>query len=77
MVRNLSEQILEFGHVKRGILGVQGGELTPELAEAFGYETNHGAFVSQVVPDSAADKAGIQAGDILISINGKKNSNFW
>ncbi len=76
MVRNLSEQILEFGHVKRGILGVQGGELTPELAEAFGYETNHGAFVSQVVPDSAADKAGIQAGDILISINGKKIQTF-
>ncbi|XDF77384.1 Do family serine endopeptidase [Aliivibrio fischeri] len=76
MVRNLSEQILEFGHVKRGILGVQGGELTPELAEAFDYETNHGAFVSQVVPDSAADKAGIQAGDILISINGKKIQTF-
>ncbi|MBD1568601.1 Do family serine endopeptidase [Aliivibrio sp. S10_S31] len=76
MVRNLSEQILEFGHVKRGILGVQGGELTPELAEAFGYETNHGAFVSQVVPDSAADKAGIQAGDILFSINGKKIQTF-
>ncbi|RYU70005.1 Do family serine endopeptidase [Aliivibrio finisterrensis] len=76
MVRNLSEQILEFGHVKRGILGVQGGELTAELAEAFDYDTNHGAFVSQVIPESAADKAGIKAGDILISINGKKIQTF-
>lgn len=41
MVKNLTEQIIEFGEVKRGILGVQGGELTSELAEAFGYETNH------------------------------------
>jgi len=76
MVRNLSEQIIEFGQVKRGILGVQGSELTAELAEAFRYETNHGAFVSQVLPNSAADKAGIKAGDILISVNGKKIRTF-
>ncbi|WP_023604178.1 Do family serine endopeptidase [Aliivibrio logei] len=76
MVRNLSEQIIEFGHVKRGILGVQGGELTAELAEAFDYDTNHGAFVSQVLPDGAAEKAGIKAGDILISLNGKNIQSF-
>ena len=76
MVKNLSDQILEFGQVKRGILGVQGGELTSELAEAFGYKTNHGAFVSQVIPDSAASEAGLQAGDIIISVNGKKIRTF-
>ncbi|MEZ8142618.1 serine endoprotease DegQ [Enterovibrio norvegicus FF-454] len=76
MVKNLSDQILEFGEVKRGVLGVQGGELTSELAEAFGYETNHGAFVSQVVPDSAAEKAGIEAGDIIVSVNGKDIRTF-
>lgn len=76
MVKNLSAQILEFGQVKRGILGVQGGELTSELAEAFGYKTNHGAFVSQVIPDSAASEAGLQAGDIIISVNGKKIRTF-
>lgn len=76
MVRNLSDQIINFGHVKRGILGVQGGELTAELAEAFGYETNRGAFINQVFPGSAANKAGIQAGDILTSINGKKIQTF-
>ncbi|KMV30153.1 serine endoprotease DegQ [Photobacterium swingsii] len=76
MVKNLSEQILEFGEVKRGVLGVQGGELNNELAEAFGYETNHGAFVSQVMPDSAAQKAGLKAGDIITSINGKAIRTF-
>ncbi|WP_413111133.1 Do family serine endopeptidase [Thaumasiovibrio sp. DFM-14] len=76
MASNLVEQILEFGEVRRGMLGVQGGELTSELAEAFGYETNHGAFVSQVVPDSAAEQAGIEAGDIIISVDGKKIRSF-
>ncbi|MGR5064828.1 Do family serine endopeptidase [Photobacterium sp. DNB22_13_2] len=76
MVKNLTEQILEFGEVKRGILGVQGGELTSELAEAFGYETNHGAFINQVMPDSAAEKAGLKAGDIIVSVNGKQIRTF-
>ncbi|PWI31986.1 serine endoprotease DegQ [Vibrio albus] len=76
MMKNLTEQILEFGEVKRGMLGVQGGEVTSELAEALGYESSKGAFVSQVVPDSAADKAGLKAGDIIISINGKEVSTF-
>lgn len=76
MAKNLVDQILEFGEVKRGVLGVQGGELTSELAEAFGYETNHGAFVSQIVPDSAAEKAGIEAGDIIVSVNGKEIRSF-
>lgn len=76
MVKNLSEQILEFGEVKRGVLGVQGGELTAELAEAFGYGTNQGAFINQVMPASAAEKAGLKAGDIIVSVNGKQIRTF-
>lgn len=76
MMTNLTDQILEFGEVKRGMLGVQGGEVTSELAEALGYDATHGAFVSQVVPDSAADKAGLQAGDIIVSINQKDIATF-
>lgn len=76
MADNLIKQIIEYGEVKRGVLGVQGGELTSELAEAFGYKTNHGAFVSQIVPDSAADAAGIQAGDIIVAVNGKEIQSF-
>ncbi|OLQ92735.1 serine endoprotease DegQ [Vibrio ponticus] len=76
MMKNLTEQILEFGEVKRGMLGVQGGEVTSELAEALGYESSKGAFVSQVMPDSAAEKAGLKAGDIIVSVNGKAISTF-
>ncbi|WP_299019170.1 Do family serine endopeptidase [uncultured Photobacterium sp.] len=76
MVKNLTEQILEYGQVKRGVLGVLGGKLTPELAEAFGYETNLGAFINQVMPGSAAEKAGLKAGDIIVSVNGKQIRTF-
>jgi serine protease Do len=76
MMNNLTDQIIEFGEVKRGLLGVQGGEITSELAEALGYESSKGAFVSQVVPDSAADDAGLKAGDVIISVNGKDIHSF-
>lgn len=76
MVKNLTSQIIEFGEVKRGVLGVQGGELTSELADTFGYKTNHGAFVNQVMPDSAASEAGLKAGDIIVSVNGKPIQTF-
>ncbi|GLP95815.1 DegQ family serine endoprotease [Paraferrimonas sedimenticola] len=76
MVNNLVDQILEFGEVRRGVLGVLGRELDNELAQAFGLETKHGAFVSQVMEDSAADKAGLQAGDIIVSINGNPIKSF-
>jgi serine protease Do len=76
MMTNLTGQILDFGEVKRGMLGVQGGEITSELAEALGYESSKGAFVSQVVPDSAADKAGLEAGDVIVSVNGKAINSF-
>lgn len=76
MVNNLTAQILEFGGVRRGLLGVTGGELTPELADAFGYDTQHGAFVNQVMAGSAAEKAGLEAGDIIVKLGNKKIRSF-
>lgn len=76
MANSLVEQIIEYGKVKRGVLGVLGGELTTELADAFEHNTKHGAFVSQVLPDSAAAKAGIKAGDIIVSLNSKPITTF-
>ncbi|MCE0494229.1 Do family serine endopeptidase [Vibrio salinus] len=76
MMKNLTDQILQFGEVKRGMLGVQGGEVTSELAQAMGYKSSKGAFISQVIPNSAADKAGLKAGDIIVSINGKDIDSF-
>ena len=76
MMKNLTSQILQYGGVKRGMLGVQGGEVTSELAQAMGYKSSKGAFISQVVPNSAADSAGLKAGDIIASVNGKEVESF-
>ncbi|MGN0915152.1 MAG: DegQ family serine endoprotease [Succinivibrio sp.] len=76
MVKTVTNQLLKFGSVKRGMLGVTGSELNADLADSFGYDQNSGAFVNQVLKDSAADKAGIKSGDIITAVNGKKVSSF-
>jgi len=76
MVKNLTAQMVEFGQVKRGELGVMGTELNSELAKAMKVDAQRGAFVSQVLPGSAAAKAGIKAGDVVVSMNGKPLTSF-
>jgi serine protease Do len=69
-------QIISFGQAKRGWLGVQIQDLTPEFSESLGYDSTDGAFVASVQPDSPAAKSNIQAGDIIMEFNGKKISSF-
>ena len=76
MVKTVTAQILKYGEVKRGLLGVQGTELNADLANSFGYDQSTGAFVNEVIKDSGADKAGIKSGDIITAINGKKVKSF-
>jgi serine protease DegQ len=76
MVRNLTEQILKYGEVRRGVLGIMGGELNSDLAKAFGYDSQDGAFVNQVQPHSAAAEAGIKAGDIIVKMDGRSIRSF-
>ncbi len=76
MAHNLVNQIIEYGQVKRGMLGIKGGELNADLAKELGIDAQQGAFVSEVLPDSAAQKAGLKPGDVIIKMNGKKISNF-
>lgn len=76
MVRNLTEQILKYGEVRRGVLGIMGGELNADLAKAFGYDSQDGAFVNQVQPHSAAAEAGIKAGDIIVKMDGRSIHSF-
>ena len=71
---NLVQQILEFGEVRRGLLGIKGGELNADLAKAFNVSAQQGAFVSEVIPNSAAEKAGLKAGDVITAMNGRKKS---
>ncbi|WON76330.1 serine endoprotease DegP [Serratia sp. UGAL515B_01] len=76
MVKNLTAQMVEYGQVKRGELGIMGTELNSDIAQAMNVDAQRGAFVSQVVPKSSADKAGIKAGDVIVTMNGKAISSF-
>lgn len=76
MMKNLTDQIVEFGEVRRGLLGILGNDVDAALAEAMEAKANKGAFVREVNPDSAADKAGIQAGDIITEIDGVELTGF-
>jgi Do/DeqQ family serine protease len=71
MVRQIVDQLIEFGEVRRGMLGVIMQNLTPELAKAFGLELNSGVVISKVIEGSAAEEAGLKAGDVVVSINGE------
>ncbi len=77
MMHNLVQQIIEFGEVHRGILGVSGRSVNSEIAKAMELDTNQGGFIEQVMPDSAADEAGIKAGDVIVAINGKPIKTFF
>ena len=73
---SVMDQIVEHGSVKRGMLGVIGQDLTPDLAKAFGMEAARGAVVARVLEDSAAESAGIQPGDIITHVNKQEIRNF-
>ena len=76
MVDNLVRQIIEFGEVRRGVLGVLGRSVNGEIAKALELESSQGGFIEQVVADSAAADAGIEAGDVIIKVNGKIVKTF-
>jgi serine protease Do/serine protease DegQ len=73
------EQLIKYGSVKRGQLGVSMYTVTPDIAHSLGLANAVGALVSQVVEGSPADKAGIRTGDVITSVNGqpvKSNSEL-
>jgi Do/DeqQ family serine protease len=72
MVKSVMDQLIEFGEVKRGVLGVTILSLDGDYRKSLGLaEDVQGALVSQVMEGSAAEKAGIAAGDVITSVNGK------
>ncbi len=70
LVRQVMNQIVTHGGVTRSYLGVSVQEVTPAIAKAIGLNVPDGAMVSEVTPDSPAQKAGIKAGDVITEING-------
>lgn len=75
MVKSVMTQLIEYGNVKRGMLGVGAQDISPELASAFNINSTDGAAVTQVWPGSPAQHAGIQVGDIITAVNGTNVKN--
>ena len=76
IARKVVEDIMEYGNVQQGILGVRGGELNSKSAEQLGVEETEGFYVDSVEDDSGAFKAGIKSGDIIKELDGVKISKF-
>ncbi|MCM8768676.1 MAG: DegQ family serine endoprotease [Candidatus Omnitrophica bacterium] len=71
IARRVFTQLKEHGKVSRGFLGVMLQPLTEDLAESFGLKDTSGALVAEVLKDTPAEKGGIQAGDVILELNGK------
>ena len=71
MAKGIMDSLIEHGKVIRGWLGVMIQGVTPEIAKSFDLKETNGALVGDVTKDSPADKAGIERGDVIISLNGQ------
>lgn len=70
MARSIMDQLVDFGTVRRGLLGVNIAPLSPEIAEDYELDGTAGALVTAVSPGSAAERAGLEINDVIISVNG-------
>jgi Do/DeqQ family serine protease len=76
IARRVIEDIMEYGNVQNGILGITGGALNSQSAEKFGVNDTEGIYIDSVVEASGAEKSGIKKGDIIKEIDNIKVSKF-
>jgi Do/DeqQ family serine protease len=76
ITRKIIEDLMEYGNVQRGILGVEGGELNSKVSKEIGIEETEGFYVSSVSKNSGAEKAGLQKGDIIKKLDNQKINTF-
>lgn len=72
LAKNITDQLRDHGHIRRGWLGVHIQSVTQEIAEGLGMDKARGALVSSITSDGPAAKAGIQQGDVIVSYDGKE-----
>jgi Do/DeqQ family serine protease len=75
LVKKVMDDLLEFGVVQRGLLGIQIRDVSAQLSKAENLHVTEGVYVSEVMKDGGAEDAGIKAKDVIIAINGKKVRN--
>jgi Do/DeqQ family serine protease len=71
MISGIMDQLIDYGEVRRGRIGVGIQDITPDLQEAMGLASRDGALVRQVEADSPAEKAGLKVGDVIVGFNGE------
>jgi serine protease Do len=76
ITRKIIEDIMEFGNVQRGILGVEGSELTGNYSKELGIKDTEGFYINKVNKNSGAEKAGLKKGDIIKKLDNQKISSF-
>jgi serine protease Do len=70
------EDLMQFGNVQRGVLGIEGGELNSNYAKEIGVKETQGFYINKVTKNSGAEKAGLRKGDIIIQLDDKKINGF-
>ncbi|WMW78422.1 trypsin-like peptidase domain-containing protein [Flavobacterium sp. 20NA77.7] len=75
ITKKIIEDLVQFGNVQRGVLGVDGSELNAEASKKLGIKETEGIFVNKINKNSGAQKAGITKGDIIIKLDDKKVTN--
>lgn len=76
ITRKIIEDLMQFGNVQRGVLGVEGRELNSAYAKEIGTEETQGFYVNKITKNSGAEKGGIKEGDIIIALDEKKIKSF-
>ena len=76
ITRKIIEDIMEYGNVQRGILGVEGGELNSKVSKELGVKDTEGFYINKVTKNSGAEKAGLQKGDIIKKLDSQNINTF-